>query len=137
MSINVNDYVYIPSRKVYGKVDDICNVLKDVYYEITIFATKGARHEKTFLGEDDLIKIEVPNFKAGDIVTGLKGADAYVVTTDKAVMKVMLVREESMTVKILSHGTRPHSKGSLYTVDPIWFKLARPRTNFYRGEKED
>ena len=133
MSINVNDYVYIPSRKVYGKVDDICNVLKDVYYEITIFAIKGTCHEKTFLGEDDLIKIEVPNFKAGDIVTGLKGADAYVVTTDKAVMKVMLVREESMTVKILSHGTRPHSKGSLYTVDPIWFKLARPRTNFYRG----
>ena len=45
--------------------------------------------------------------------------------------------EESMKVKILSHETMPHSKGSLYTVDPIWFKLARPRTNFYRGEKED
>ncbi len=26
---------------------------------------------------------------------------------------------------------------TFYTVDPIWFKLARPRTNFYRGEKED
>ena len=134
MSINVNDYVYIPSRKVYGKVDDICNVLKDVYYEITI---NGTRYEKALFVEDELVKLEVPDFKEGDIVTGLKGVDAYVVTTDKAVMEVLWVREESMKVKILSHGTRPHSKGSLYTVDPIWFKLAGPRTNFYRGEKED
>ena len=134
MSINVNDYVYIPSRKVYGKVDDICNVLKDIYYEITI---KGTCYEKVLLDEDELVKLEVPNFKAGDIVTGLKGADAYLVTTDKAVMEVLWIREESMKVKILSHGTRPPRKGSLYTVDPIWFKLARPRTNFYRGEKED
>ena len=134
MSINVNDYVYIPSRKVYGKVDDICNVLKDVYYEITI---RGTCHEKTFLGEDDLIKIEVPDFKEGDIVTGLKGADAYGVTTDKAVMEVLWIKEKSMRVKILNHGTRPGCKGSTYVVNPIWFKLARPRTNFYRDEKED
>ena len=134
MSINVNDYVYIPSRKVYGKVDDICNVLKDIYYEITI---NGTCYEKVLLDEDELVKLEVPDFKEGDIVTGLKGANTYVVTTDKAVMEVLWVREESMKVKILSHGTRPHRKGSLYTVDPIWFKLARPRTNFYRGEKED
>ena len=134
MSINVNDYVYIPSRKVYGKVDDICNVLKDVYYEITINETC---HEKALLGEDELVKLEVPNFRERDIVTGLKGVDAYVVTTDKAVMEVLWVRGGSMRVKILYHETRPSSKGSLYTVDPIWFKLARPRTNFYRGEKED
>ena len=134
MSINVNDYVYIPSRKVYGKVDDICNVLKDVYYEITI---NGTRYEKALFVEDELVKLEVPDFKEGDIVTGLKGVDAYVVTTDKAVMEVLWVREESMKIKILSHGTRPNSKGSLYTVDPIWFKLARPRTNFYRGGEED
>ena len=85
--------------------------------------------------EDDYVY--VPNFKEGDIVTGLKGADAYVVTTDKAVMEVLWITEESMKVKILSHETRPHCKGSLYNVGPIWFKLARPRTNFYRGEKED
>ena len=134
MSINVNDYVYIPSRKVYGKVDDICNVLSDVYYIVTI---KGTCYEKALLYEDELVKLEVPDFKEGDIVTGLKGADAYVVTTDKAVMEVLWVREESMKVKILSHETRPHRIGSLYTVDHVWFKLARPRTNFYRGEKED
>lgn len=85
--------------------------------------------------EDDYVYVS--NFKAGDIVTGLKGADAYVVTTDKAVMEVLWVMQESMKVKILSHETRPHCIGLLYTVDHVWFKLARPRTNFYRGEKED
>ena len=134
MSINVNDYVYIPSRKVYGKVDDICNVLKDIYYEITI---NGTCYEKVLLDEDELVKLEVPNFRERDIVTGLKGANTYVVTTDKAVMEVLWVREDSMRVKILYHETRPSSKGYAYTVNPIWFKLARPRTNFYRGEKED
>ena len=83
------------------------------------------------------MKVDKTRFEIGDIITGLKEADAYVVTTDKAVMEVLWIREESMKVKILSHGTRPPRKGSLYTVDPIWFKLARPRTNFYRGEKED
>ena len=134
MSINVNDYVYIPSRKVYGKVDDICNVLKDVYYEITI---NGTCYEKALLGEDELVKLEVPDFKEGDIVTGLKGADAYVVTTDKAVMEVLWVGEKEMRVKMLNHETRSGCKYYLYTVNPIWFKLARPRTNFYRGEKGD
>ena len=134
MSINVNDYVYIPSRKVYGKVDDICNVLKDVYYEINI---NGICLEKVLLCEDELVKLEEPNFKEGDIVTGLKGADAYVVTTDKAVMEVLWITEESMRVKILNHETRPDCKCSLYVVNPIWFKLVRPRTNFYRGEKGD
>ena len=133
MTINVNDYVYIPSGKVYGKVDDICNVLKDIYYEITI---NGNCNEKILLDEDELVKLEVPDFKEGDIVTGLKGADAYLVTTDKAVMEVMLITEESMRVRILNHETRPDCKWSLYAVNPIWFKLARPRTNFYRGGKE-
>ena len=134
MSINVNDYVYIPSRKVYGKVDDICNVLKDVYYEITI---NGTCYEKALLGEDELVKLEVLDFKEGDIVTGLKGADAYLVTTESAIMEVLWVGEKEMRVKILNHETRSGCKGSLYTVNPIWFKLARPRTNFYRGEKGD
>ena len=134
MALNKNDCVYISSRGVYGRISVICKIMGEVFYEVDY---NGIFSEKYFFEESELVKLEVPNFKAGDIVTGLKGADAYVVTTDKAVMKVMLVREESMTVKILSHGTRPHSKGSLYTVDPIWFKLARPRTNFYRGEKED
>ena len=134
MALNKNDCVYISSRGVYGRISVICKVMGEVFYEVDY---NGIFSKKLFFGESELVKLEVPNFKAGDIVTGLKGADAYVVTTDEAVMEVLWVREESMKVKILSHGTRPHSKGSLYIVNPIWFKLARPRTNFYRGEKED
>ena len=134
MALNKNDCVYISSIGVYGRISVICKIMGEVFYEVDY---NGIFSEKHFFEESELVKLEVPNFKAGDIVTGLKGADAYVVTTDKAVMKVMLVREESMTVKILNHGTRPGCKGSLYTVDPIWFKLVIPRTNFYRGEKED
>ena len=128
MALNKNDCVYISSRGVYGRISVICKIVGEVFYEVDY---------NGIFSESELVKLEVPNFKAGDIVTGLKGADAYVVTTDKAVMEVLWVREKSMEVKILSHETRPHCIGSLYTVDPIWFKLARPRTNFYRGEKED
>ncbi len=134
MSINKNDYVYVPSRGVYGRVDDISKVLSDVYYIVTINETC---YEKALLYEDELVKLEVPDFKEGDIVTGLKGADAYLMTTDKAVMEVLWFEGDSMKVKILSHETSPHCKGSFYTVEPVWFKLVSPRTNFYRGEKED
>ena len=134
MALNKNDCVYISSRGVYGRINGICKVMGEFFYEVGF---NGSFSEKRLFEESELIKLEVPNFKEGDIVTGLKGADAYVVTTDKAIMEVLWVREESMKVKILSHETIPHSKGSLYTVDLIWFKLARPRTNFYRGGEED
>ena len=134
MALNKNDCVYISSRGVYGRINGICKVMGEVFYEIGF---NGAFSEKRLFEESELIKLEVPDFKEGDIVTGLKGADAYLVTTDKAIMEVLWVREESMKVKILSHETMRYSKGSLYTVDPTWFKLARPRTNFYRGGEED
>lgn len=134
MSINTNDYVYVPSRGVYGRVDDISKDLSDVYYKVTI---NGTCYEKALLYEDELVKLEVPDFKEGDIVTGLKGANTYVVTTEKATMEVLWVMEGEMRVKILNHETRPGCKVLTYVVNPVWFKLARPRTNFYRGEKED
>ena len=129
MILGKDDYVYVPQLEKYGRIVDIYG-REETFYTVTFLWDFV---EDTDFEESQLVKLEVPDFKVGDIVTRLKGADAYVVTTDKAVMKVMLVREESMTVKILNHGTRPGCKGSLYTVDPIWFKLARPRTNFYRG----
>ena len=134
MAINKKDCVYIPSRGVYGRISDICKVMGEVFYEVDF---NGIFSEKHFFEESDLIKLEVPDFKEGDIVTGLKGADAYIVTTDKAIMEVLGVKEDSMEVKILSHETRPRGIGSYYTVAPIWFKLVRPRTNFNRGEKGD
>ena len=84
------------------------------------------------------MKVGETRFEIVDIITGTSvSGTEYCITTESAIMEVLWVREESMKVKILSHETRPHWIGSLYTVDPIWFKLARPRTNFYRGEKED
>ena len=134
MALNKNDCVYISSRGVYGRISGICKVMGMVFYEVDF---NGTFSKKLFFDESELIKLEVPDFKEGDIVTGLKGANAYVVTTDKAIMEVLGVKEDSMEVKILSHETRPRGIGSYYTVAPIWFKLVRPRTNFYRGEKED
>ena len=133
MALNKNDCVYISSRGVYGRISVICKIMGEVFYEVDYNETFSEKH---FFEESELVKLEVPNFKAGDIVTGLKGTDDYVVTTDKAVMEVLWVRENSMRVKILYHETMPSSKGYVYNVNPIWFKLVRPRTNFYRGEKE-
>ena len=133
MALNKNDCVYVPSLRVYGIIEDIGEG-EETFYTVTF--------PWDFIEDTDflisyLVKLEVPDFKEGDIVTGLKGANAYVVTTDKAIMEVLGVKEDSMEVKILSHETRPRGIGSYYTVAPIWFKLVRPRTNFYRGEKED
>ena len=133
MALNKNDCVYVPSLRVYGIIEDIGEG-EETFYTVTF--------PWDFIEDTDflisyLVKLEVPDFKEGDIVTGLKGANAYLVTTDKAIMEVLGVKEDSMKVKILSHETRPRGIGSYYTVAPIWFKLVRPRTNFYRGEKED
>ena len=133
MSLAVGDYVYVHREGLYGRIKDIWE-REETFY--TVEFPCYPIEDEVFEGRE-LVKMENPYFPKGSIVTGLKGADVYVVTTDKAVMEVLRVREESMEVKILSHETRPHCKGSLYTVDPVWFKLARPRTNFYRGEKED
>ena len=133
MSINVNDYVYVPSLGVYGRIEDIWEREETVYnVEFPWCYTEDKVFE-----ESNLVKLESPYFPKGSIVTGLKGAKMYNFTNDKAVMEVLGVKEDSMDVKILSHETRLRYEGCIYTVDPIWFKLARPRTNFYRGEKED
>ena len=133
MTINTGDYVYIPIRGVYGRVTDNLRDIGGSGYLVTF---RDSFRSREIFEESRLVKLEVPDFKEGDIVTGLKGADAYVVTTDKAVMEVLWITEESMRVKILNHETRPDCKCYLYAVNPIWFKLVRPRTNFYRGEKE-
>ena len=133
MTINKGDYVYIPIRGVYGRVTDNLRDIGGSGYLVTF---RDSFRSREIFEESRLVKLEVPDFKEGDIVTGLKGADAYVVTTDKAVMEVLWITEESMRVKILNHETRPDCKCYLYAVNPIWFKLVRPRTNFYRGEKE-
>ena len=131
MSINTNDYVYVPSLGVYGRIE---NIGEETFYTVEF---PWSFTENKVFEESELVKLENSYFPEGSIITGLKGAKAYTYTTDKAVMEVLWVKGDSMKVKILSHETRPGYEGFIYPVEPIWFKLARPRTNFYRGEKED
>ena len=131
MSLAIDDYVYVPSLGVYGRIE---NIGEETFYTVE-FPWRFTENE--VFEESELVKLENSYFPEGSIITGLKGVKAYEFTTDKAVMEVLWVEGDSMKVKILSHETRPRSVGFIYTVEPIWFKLARPRTNFYRGEKED
>ena len=133
MSLAIDDCVYVPSLRVYGIIEDIGEG-EETFYTVTF---PWDFIEDMDFEESQLVKLDSPYFPKGSLVTGLKGAKMYNFTNDKAVMEVLGVMEGEMKVKILSHETRPRSKGFIYTVDPIWFKLARPRTNFYRGEKED
>ena len=133
MSLAIDDCVYVPSLRVYGIIEDIGEG-EETFYTVTF---PWDSIEDTDFLISYLVKLESPYFPKGSIITGLKGANAYVVTTDKAIMEVLGVKEDSMEVKILSHETRPRGIGSYYNVAPIWFKLVRPRTNFYRGEKGD
>ena len=129
--MRVGDYVYVHREGLYGRIE---NIREETFY--TVKLQGNSTENKVFEGSE-LVKLEVPDFKEGDKVTGLKGANTYTVTTEKAIMEVLWVKEGSIKVKILSHETRPWAKGSAYVVNPVWFKLARPRTNFYRGKKED
>ena len=147
MSLAIDDYVYVHREGLYGRIKDIWEreeTFLGVYGRIenireeTLYTVEFPWYPEDKVFEESLLeKLEVPAFRIGDVVTGLKGANAYGVTTEMAIMEVLRVEGDSMKVKILSHETSPRSVGFIYTVEPIWFKLARPRTNFYRGEKED
>lgn len=128
MELLENDYVYVPKLKGYGIIVGIDETHRT--YRVSFV---GSSYGDRDFEESKLVKLEVPDFKEGDKVTGIKGAKRYSFTTESAIMEVLWVKEKSMRVKILSHETKPYSKGSLYTVNPVWFKLVRPRTNFYRG----
>ena len=134
MTIKINDYVYIPSKGLYGKVRDIFGDIESTEYLVSFICSS---YNKELFCTDDLIKLEAPNFKEGDIVTGRKGVNVYGVTTEHAIMEVLRADEKSMEVKLLSHDIALCLSPSSYTVAPIFFELVRPRTNFYRGVKED
>ena len=132
MSLAIGDYVYVPSLGVYGRIE---NIGEETFYTVNFL---WEFVEDADFEESQLVKLERPYFPKGTIVTGLKGAKKYNFTTDKAIMEVMdNLNDGRMLVKILKHKDRPHLLYKEHWVDSIWFKLARPRTNFYRGEKED
>ena len=134
MSLAINDCVYVPSLRVYGIIEDIGEG-EETFYTVTF---PWDSIEDTDFLISYLVKLESPYFPKGSIITGLKGARAYNFTTDKAIMEVINNGDNGrILVKVLQHSGGFRYVGELYWVIPMWFKLARPRTNFYRGEKED
>ena len=134
MSLAIDDCVYVPSLRVYGIIEDIGEG-EETFYTVTF---PWDSIEDTDFLISYLVKLESPYFPKGSIITGLKGARAYNFTTDKAIMEVINNGDNGrILVKVLQHSGGFRYVGELYWVIPMWFKLARPRTNFYRGEKED
>ena len=134
MSLAIDDCVYVPSLRVYGRIEDIGEGEETFY---TVEFPSSYTENKVF-EESELVKLEKSYFPKGSIVTGLKGCKRYIFTSDKAIMEVIDNGNDGrMLVKILQRKTKNYAVNTVHRVDPIWFKLARPRTNFYRGEKED
>ena len=123
---------YVPSLGVYGRIE---NIGEETFYNVEF--PWDCIEDKVF-EESELVKLENPYFPKGSIVTGLKGCKRYNLTSDKAIMEVINNGNDGrMLVKILQHKTINYTINIIHWVDSMWFKLARPRTNFYRGEKED
>ena len=134
MLLAIDDYVYVNRKGLYGRIDDIYEKEETLY---TVTFPWDCIEDKVFEGSN-LVKLESPYFPKGSIVTGLKGAKKYNFTNDKAIMEVIDNENVGrMLVKILKHSGNFSHVGTEHWVDPIWFKLVRPRTNFYRGEKGD
>ena len=134
MLLDIDDYVYVPSLGVYGRIENIWEGEETFY---TVMFLWCFTEDKDF-EESNLVKLESPYFPKGSIITGLKGAKVYNFTNDKAIMEVIDNENVGrMLVKILKHKDKPYLLYEEYWVDSMWFKLVRPRTNFYRGEKGD
>lgn len=65
-------------------------------------------------------------FKVGDIITG-KSDERYVLTTTKAIMKVVKVHSSrSIVVEIIRHKDLRRETGKRYDVDPTFFRKIEP-----------
>ena len=129
MLLAIDDYVYVPSLRVYGRIEDIGEG-EETFYTVE-FPLDSI--EDTDFEESQLVKLEVPNFKEGDIVTGLKGAKTYNFTTDKAIMEVIDNENGGrILVKILEHSSRFRYEGTELWVDSMWFRHVQPTSNFIR-----
>ena len=118
MSLAIDDCVYVPSLRVYGIIEDI-EEGEETFYTVT-FPWDSREDTDFFISY--LVKLESPDFKEGDIVTGLKGAKAYRITTDKAIMKVIRNGDSgSILVKILQHSGSFIHVGERYWLDSKWF----------------
>lgn len=129
MSLAIDDYVYVPSLRVYGIIEDIWEG-EETFYTVTF--------PWDFIEDTDflisyLVKLESPYFPKGSIITGIKGAKKYNFTTDKAIMEVIYHDDEGrILVKILKHSSDPRHVGIEHWVDSMWFRLVQSPSNFIR-----
>ena len=129
MVLGKDDYVYVPQLKKYGRIVDIYG-REETFYSVTF--SWYFIEDMDFL-ESQLVKLESPYFPKGSLVTGIKGAKKYNLTTDKAIMEVIDHDDEGrILVKILKHSSDPRHVGTKYWVDSMWFRLVQSPSNFIR-----
>ena len=129
MLLDIDDYVYVPSLRVYGRIEDIGEGEETFY---TVEFPWEFIQDKDF-EESQLVKLDSPYFPKRSIVTGLKGVKKYNFTTDKAIMEVMNNGNDGrMLVKILEHSGSFRYVGTEHWVDSMWFRHVQPTSNFIR-----
>ena len=129
MLLAINDCVYVPQLKKYGRIVDIYG-REETFYGVTF---SWYLIEDTDFLESQLVKLESPYFPKGSLVTGIKGAKKYNFTTDKAIMEVIDHDDEGgILVKILKHSSDPRHVGTEHWVDSMWFHLVQSPSNFIR-----
>ena len=129
MSLAIDDYVYVPSLGVYGRIVFIYG-REETFYTVSFSwdIIEGRDFE-----ESQLVKLDSPYFPEGSIITGLKGAKKYNFTTDKAIMEVMNNGNDGrMLVKILEHSGSFRYVGTEHWVDSMWFECIKFPSNFIR-----
>ena len=129
MSLAIDDYVYVPSLGVYGRIENIWEGEETFY---TVMFLWCFTEDKDF-EESNLVKLESPYFPKGSIVTGLKGAKVYNFTNDKAILEVVdNANVGRMLVKILKHSGNFSYVGTEHWVDSMWFRHVQTNSNFIR-----
>ena len=129
MLLDIDDYVYVPSLRVYGRIEGIGEGEETFY---TIKFPWNFIEDKDF-EESQLVKLDSPYFQKRSIVTGLKGVKKYNFTTDKAIMEVIDNENGGrILVKILEHSGSFRYVGTEHWVDSMWFHHVQPTSNFVR-----
>ena len=127
MSLAIDDYVYVPSLGVYGRIE---NIGEETFY--TVSFSWDYIEDKVF-EESQLVKLDSPYFPKGSLVTGIKGAKKYIFTTDRAIMEVIDNENVGrMLVKILKHSGNFIYVGTEHWVDSMWFRHVQTNSNFIR-----
>ena len=130
MLLDIDDYVYVNRKGLYGRIVNKFKEGEETFYTITF--PWNFIEDKDF-EESQLVKLESLYFPKRSIVTGLKGVKKYNFTTDKAIMEVMNNGNDGrMLVKILEHSGSFRYVGTEHWVDSMWFLHVQPTSNFVR-----